>query len=268
MIFSRNKFVGVFSRSWLLWRALAIGAVVVGSLDTQSAWAQGYGMGGMMPYVPRTNRAKTNPYSNPTSTKNAGPQRFQGTATIVGIGERGLEVVDANGSNWRLAPEKNCVIEVTGTADVSFLKPDMLVRFTSQFDKKGNATAPVNELELISPQAAMTTIKQEVAGKKDPAAMVNNTVIGHIKSIKSNQLTVQTTNGTYAAELGSNPSIKVNVSDFRWAQAGDKVDAVGYYSQPGLAYAQQMRVTLSSTLSDAPKKKPAAKGANGSAANK
>ena len=256
--FHENKIFGLVGPRRWVWLAVVIAVVV-----SESAFGQ-YGgmpgMQGMMPYVPRSNRANgNNPNSNPNSTQNRGPQQFQGTATIVAIGERGLEVTDASGNNWRLAPEKNCVVEVTGTADPSFLKPDMLVRFTAQFDKKGNATAPVNELEIVSPQAAMSSIKQEIAGKKAVGASANGTVIGHIKTIKNNQLTVQTTNGTYSAELGPNPSIKVNVSDFRWAQAGDKVDAVGYYSQPGTAFAQQMRITLSSPLGEVSKKKPAAK---------
>jgi hypothetical protein len=255
-----NRIFGLFRPRRWTWLAVVI--AVVGS---ESAFGQ-YGgmpnMPGMMPYVPRSNRANNTNNPNSNSTQNRGPQQFSGTATIVAIGDRGLEVTDANGNNWRVAPEKNCVIEVTGTADPSFLKPDMLVRFTAQFDKKGNATAPVNELEIVSPQAALSSIKQEIAGKKQVGESVNGAIVGHIKTFKNNQLTVQTTNGTYSADLGPNPSIKVNVSDFRWAQPGDKVDAVGYYSQPGTAIAQQMRISLSSPLGEVSKKKPAAKTGN------
>jgi hypothetical protein len=256
--FHENRICGLVGPRWWMWLAVVI--AVVGSESAFGQYGGVPGMPGMMPYVPRSNRANgNNPNSNSNTTQNRGPQQFQGTATIVAIGERGLEVTDASGNNWRLAPEKNCVVQVTGTADPSFLKPDMLVQFTAQFDKKGNATAPVNELEIVSPQAAMNSIKQEITGKKEVGASTNGAIVGHIKTIKNNQFTVQTTNGAYSAELGPNPSIKVNVSDFRWAQAGDKVDAVGYYSQPGTAFAQQMRISLSSPLGEVTKKKPVAK---------
>jgi hypothetical protein len=259
LAFNRNRLVRFFRISRALWVALILAA-----LGTQSAVAQ-YGMPGGMPYVPKSKRTN-NPNSNPNSTLNRTPSQFQGTATITAIRERGLEVIDSTGNNWQLAPEKNCVTLVTGTAEPSFLKPDMLVRFVAQFDKKGNATAPLDELEIVSQQAALSSPKQEVAGK---TAGTSGAIVGHIKSIKNNQLTVQTTNGTYAAELGPNASIKVSVSDFHWAQVGDKVDAVGYYSQPGIAYAQQMKIALSNPLGESGKKKPATKATgNSGTANK
>jgi hypothetical protein len=265
--FHRNRFLSCFSRSRWLWMSVAIFGLTIGTVGAPSAWAQ-YGMPGMIPYTPRTNRTN-NPYSNSNSTLNRGPQPFQGTATITAVGSQGLEVTDATGKTWKLAPERNCVIEVTGTADSDFLKPDMLVRFTAQFDKKGKATSPVNELEIISPQAAMGSIKQEVNGKKEAGESVSGAIIGHIKSIKNNQLTVQNTNGTFTAELGPNPSIKVNLSDFHLAQPGDKVDATGEYSPQGLAGAKEMRITLSNPLGENGKRKSTAKAAgNAAAANK
>jgi hypothetical protein len=259
-----NRFLDGIHRHRVAW--LMVVLCVLG-LGTQSAWAQygAGGMGGIMPYYPRTNRNNNNP-NNPNSTQNRGEQPFQGTATIVAVGSLGLEVTDANGNNWKLAQEKNCLVEVTGTADPSFLKPDMLVKFSAQFDKKGKATAPLNELEIISPQAAMSSMKAEINGKKGAADAVDGPVIGHLKSIKNNELTVQNTNGVFTAELGSNPSIKVNVSDFRWAQPGDKVDAKGYYTQQGLAYADEIKITLSNPLGDNTKKKSATKPAGNSAA--
>jgi hypothetical protein len=261
-----NRFFDCLHHNRAMWMAPVICGLALG---TQSAWAQygGGGMGGLMPYVPRTNRSN-NPNS-PNSSANRGEQPFQGTATVYAVGSVGLEVTDANGNNWKLAQEKNCLVEVTGTADPSFLKPDMLVKFSAQFDKKGKATAPLNELEIISPQAAMSSLKAEINGKKGVADAVDGPVIGHVKTIKNNELTVQNTNGVFTAELGSNPSIKVNVSDFHWAQPGDKVDAKGYYTQQGLAYADEIKITLSTPLGDNSKKKSATKPAgNSAAANK
>ncbi|HTQ37840.1 MAG TPA: hypothetical protein VMJ32_02365, partial [Pirellulales bacterium] len=135
-----------------------------------------------------------------------------------------------------------------------------------QFDKKGKATAPVNELEIISPQAAMGSLRSEVTGKKEANDDPGGLIIGHIKSIKNNSLTVQTPNGTYSVDLGANPSIKVNVSDLRLAQVGDKVDAKGVYSPQGLAMADEIKVTLSTPLGEG-RKKPSAKVGNSGTAS-
>jgi hypothetical protein len=259
--FRRRFFYGASLRLVIVAIGLAVGAC-----DAQMLWAQ-YGvpgmpgMPGMMPYVQRSNRNNpNNPNSNSnnqySNRGNAQPE-FQGTATITGVGSQGIEVVDAKGDKWRVVPEKkNCKIEVTGTADVSFLKPDMLVRFNAQFDKKGNAAAPVDSLDIISPQAAMsaTSIKTEFqAGQAQ-----NGIIIGHIKSIKSNHLAVTNTMGTFSFDLAPNATIKVDVSEPALAQAGDKVDVQGYISQPGMAVARVMHITLSNVLGE-PKKKATTK---------
>ena len=239
--------------------AVAILAAALFSAGADSAWAQ-YGgtpmMPGMMPYVPRSQRANNNnSYSSQNPLNRNMQTPFQGTATITGVGSRGLEVIDANGGKWLVVPErKNCKIEVTGNADPSFLRPDMLVRFNAEFDKKGNATAPVNELEIISPQAAMssTSLRSEM---KVGEAVPNGQMTGHIKSIKNGHLAVQNTTGVYSADLAPNAVIKVDVSEPQLAQAGDKVDVKGYYSQQGVATAQEMHITLSNTLGEPAKKK-------------
>jgi len=197
---------------------------------------------------------------------------FQGSYTIEGVGARGLQIVFDNGSKGLVAPDKFCKVEVTGTADPAALKPGLLVKFNAQFDKKGRATAPVNELEIVSPQTAMgdkekggglATDKGAKKGDKEATTgSGSGTVLGHIKEFKNNELTVDSVEGPVKAELGANPSIKVNVNDFRFAQAGDKVDIQGFYmpNKPGEAVARQMKITLSSPLgSDPSKKKPQAK---------
>src|SRR5262249_47177213 len=116
---------------------LVVAATVL--LSGQIAWAQGYGMGvpGNLRTKPRNNTNSTNSLTGRIQTP------FQGSATIQSVGSRGLEV-NAEGANWVVAPDKNCKIEVTGTADPSFLvnvRSPLLVRFNAEFDKKGKATA-------------------------------------------------------------------------------------------------------------------------------
>jgi hypothetical protein len=254
---NRIKMIGRCCSVWV--------TLLTAAASAQIAFGQ-YSMPGMMPYVPRSQRTNNNnPNSNQNSQNRNMQTPFQGTATITGVGSLGLEVIDANGNKWRVVPEKKtCKIEVTGNADPSFLKPDMLVRYNAAFDKKGNATAAVNELEIISPLMAMsaTSMKNEM---KVGEAIPNGEMTGHIKSIKNNHFSVQNTNGTFSADLAPNAVVKVDVSEPQWVQAGDKVDVKGYYSQQGVAIAQEMHITLSNTLGEPVKKKTGTK-ASGTAA--
>jgi hypothetical protein len=244
-------------------------------LGAETAFAQAYGMGGT-PVMPRSNRGNPNAAAAAAARQMETP--FQGSYTIEGVGARGLQIVFDNGNKGLVAPDKFCKTEVTGTADPAALKPGLLVKLNAQFDKKGRATAPVNELEIVSPQTAMgdkeksglNTDKGSKKGDKEATTGLGpGTVLGHIKEFKNNELTVESPEGTVKAELGANPAIKVNVYDFHFAQAGDKVDVQGYYlpTKPGEAVARQMKITLSTPLgSDPSKKKSPAK--SGSTASK
>jgi hypothetical protein len=166
-------------------------------------------------------------------------------------------------------PDKNCKIELTGTANPEFLKSPLavgqLVHFTADIDRKTNkAISPVNELEFVS-QAAILAEKDRgglnggaANGKKGTAATSTGpiSVFGKIKEFKNNQLLVESPAGPVTVDVGSNPTIKIDVNDVRFAQAGDKVEASGYVVKPGEAVVQQMRITLANPLGgDGAKKK-------------
>jgi hypothetical protein len=246
------------------WTKFYLVAVAVSLMSAESAFAQGYGMGAT-PVIPRSNRGNPNAAAAAAARQMETP--FQGSFTIEAVGSRGLEVVFDNGSKGLVAPDRTCKTEVTGSADPAALKPGLLVKFNAQFDKKGRSTAPVNELEIVSPQTAMAEKDkgvlnmEKVAGKKGEKETTSGlgpgTTLGHIKEFKNNELTVEAPDGTVKAELGANPAIKVNVNDFHFAQAGDKVDVQGYYlpTKPNEAIARQMKITLSSPLGSDPSKK-------------
>ncbi len=237
-------------------------AVVMGSLAASSAWAQ---MAVPYPVMRGNSRSMTNPNGGRPAPNQQTP--FEGSGVVEGAGPLGL-AVNANGASWKVKPDKNCKIEVTGTADPDFLKPGLWVKFNADFDKKNKATAPVNELEIVDQHTAMVTEKGKsglngadaAAEKKGKGAAasttaVSNTVLGHITAIKNNEMTLETGSGVMKADLGTNPSIKVNVSEFTWAQPGDTVDVKGWYVQLGAAVAQDIKVTLKNPLGDNSKKK-------------
>jgi hypothetical protein len=171
-----------------------------------------------------------------------------------------------------VAPDKFCKIEVTGSADPAFLKPGLLVKFNAQLDKKNRATAPVNELEIVTLQTAKSPEKGSGLASDDKGSKkaektasteASGIVLGQVTEFKNNELSVQTSAGAIKAELAANPTIKVHVNEFRgFAQAGDKVDVQGYFvpAKPGEAIAREMKVTLTNPLgSDPTKKKPQTK---------
>ena len=219
---------------------------------------------GATPVMPR--RGNLNPNAQARAALET-PTPFERSFTIQDVGALGLKVMLDNGTDGVIAPDKACKIDVTGTADPAFLKSGLLVKFNAQLDKKGRATAPLNELEIVTMQTASDKdgdFEKGTAKKPTTSALGPGIVLGHVTEYKNNELTVQTTDGQQVkAELGANPAIKVHVSEFRgYAQPGDKVDVKGYFvpAQPSKAMAREMKITLSSPLgSDPSKKKPQAK---------
>ena len=247
-------------RTRFCWVALAAGL-----LGAETALGQMYGTGAT-PVMPR--RGNANPNAQARAAMET-PTPFERSFTIQDVGTLGLKVMFDNGSEGVIAPDKACKIDVTGTADPAFLslKSGLMVKFNAQIDKKGRATAPLNELEIVTMQTANEKEGDSEKGSaKKPAASAlgPGIILGHVTEYKNNELTVQTTDGQQVkAELGANPAIKVHVSEFRgFAQPGDKVDVKGYFvpAQPSKAMAREMKITLSSPLgSDPSKKKPQAK---------
>ena len=234
--------------------------VMVIVLSTSSAWAQ---MAVPYPVTRGNSRNMLNPNARPPVEQRT---PFEGSGVVEGAGPLGL-AVNANGMSWKVKPDKNCKIEVTGTADPDFLKPGLWVKFNADIDKKTKATAPVNELEIVDQRTAMVNEKSrggltgtDAGAKKGKGAATgvaanSGPILGKITAYKNNELTLETGSGTVKADLGPNPSIKVNVSDFSWAQPGDTVEVKGWYMQPGAAMAQDIKVTIKDPLGENPKKK-------------
>ncbi|HEY2881122.1 MAG TPA: hypothetical protein VGJ15_01785 [Pirellulales bacterium] len=266
-------------RNRALWTS-ALAAAFAVLAGAGNVFAQQYGAG-QMPVRGQSRQQLTGNGRVPTDMRTP----IQVSGTIEGM-RGGVLQINAEGSPWLVTRDKVCKIEVTGTADASYLKPNMLLKFTADFDKKGKATAPLNEMELVDLQTAMVEARQNAKGEagdkggkgakdaggkkgekgeKSPAAAAaaGEPMVAKITSIKGTELSLAAADGTsYKADLGTNPAIKVNISNATVAQQGDKVDLKGYYTQPGAAYAQELKITLASPLGEpgaAAKKKPAGK---------
>jgi hypothetical protein len=180
------------------------------------------------------------------------------TGTLVGVGNGVLRVA-ANGQTWQVRPDVGATTELTGTAGPDFLKPGLIVKFQAAFDPNGKdkdkATAPLTALEIISSRPgetigavpAATDAKQQNAAQPAAPSFV---VIGNVKSYRQKELVVSAGAHIFKADLDSLPQIKVRMSDFRFARAGDQVQLTGYAVRPGLIVASQIIVTMAAPLGD------------------
>ncbi len=184
---------------------------------------------------------------------------FSGTGTVSAV-RAGVLVVDAQGTTWQVKPDVGSKVEVIGTAGPDYLKPGLVVKFQAAFDPKGDRTkavAPINELEIITPHigempGAAPAGATAIAAAQNAAAVPGTarwlSVIGRVRSVKSNELIVDAGNGVFKTELDPATAIKVRVSDTSIVRAGDQIEASGYIANPGFAVASTIRVTMAHPL--------------------
>jgi hypothetical protein len=228
--------------------AVVAGLLVVDSVNGQTSANP---MGSVPYHKYFWNRNNNQPVSN-------GPFSVSGTIEKVAAGGIQGNIDGNSGAIIKLAPKS--VVQVLGTAGPEFLKPGMLVRLNGDFDAKGKAKAPVNELEIVTEQTAVLrddSMPGEILGdkgaKKDKPASADpsgTTLLGQLAAFKNNQMTIKSTTGVFTADLGTNPVIKVNINDLRYAQEGDKFDAKGEFTNQG-AFAQKLVIKLASPLGGA-----------------
>ncbi len=257
-----------------VWQKMVAGAVLIAcGLVATTSWGQIYGGMPGMKVVPKNGQMQGgNTYSQNPNQQQKQPVNFSGT--IDSVGSRGM-TVDVNGQKVLVSPDKNCRVEVTGTADASFLKTGMPVQFSAEFDKKGKATAAVNDLEVVSPtvqQQQKPRTLAEANQKKGAAAATapaggSTMVMGVLKAFNNNEMTVESQNGIVAASLSPNATIKINTNDARIAQQGDKIDIQGYATRPNSVIADNVKITLTKALGDPSKKPLSTKPASTTSAN-
>lgn len=164
-----------------------------------------------------------------------------------------VQFVDAQEQVYlaKLDPGRTSVI-VSGTADVTFLRPGLVVRFTAPLDDKGNGLEELAELTLITP-GPTTAPGVSSENAQDPRGPYD--VIGQIRSLKKNKLVVVAGEVQVTVALAEEPKIEVKVSDVSWASVGDAVTVKGLYAGPGQIVADLIEVKLREPLTGGKKKK-------------
>ena len=162
-------------------------------------------------------------------------------------------------------------VQVSGTADKAYLKPGVLVRFEGEFDKKGQAKAPLEELCVVTPSETNQPgihADAPLEGEGPRAAKRGGSeiylVVGTIKLIKDNQLQVVADGKPIKVQLAKEIEVKVEIDDHTLAEAGDEITVRGRTvqppqgQQPGQVYGEDVTITLAQPL-EATSKAPAKK---------
>jgi hypothetical protein len=164
-------------------------------------------------------------------------------------------------------------VQCNGTADRSFLRPGVLVKFEGEFDKKGQAKTPVEELTIVSESetsqpgihgdAPADEVEEQRGNRKGQSETY--VVVGTIKMIKDTQMqVVAEEEKPIRVQLAKDAEIKVEVDDYTLASIGDEIAVKGRQAvaplgqQPGQIYAEDVTITLAKPLesdSKAPVKK-------------
>jgi hypothetical protein len=179
---------------------------------------------------------------------------------------------------------RTTMVTCTGTAEPSFLRPGMFVRFSGQFDKKGKLTAEIDKLTIITlnkdtrpgiyPDENLAGAGEEDAAAPAAAAAAADSssywVVGAIRGFKDGQLHVHAGGQAVAVVLAEEPTIDVEVNDLTFIQQGDTVEAKGGLvspaggPNPGKLMATEVKVTLAKPLAAPDPEKPMrGKGARG-----
>jgi hypothetical protein len=164
-------------------------------------------------------------------------------------------------------------VQCSGTADRSFLKPGVLVKFEGEFDKKGQAKEPIEQLAIVTEsETSQPGIHSDAPVDEEEQPRANRkgqtetyVVVGTIKMIKDTQMQVVTEEEKpIRLQLAKDAEIKVEVDDYSLASSGDEITIKGRQAvaplgqQPGQIYAEEVTITLAKPLesdSKAPAKK-------------
>jgi hypothetical protein len=199
-------------------------------------------------------------------------KEWEDTGTVEAVAGSALHMMSSKSEPWsiQIAPGQSKVT-IEGTAEPSYLRAGVNIRFTADVDAKGAVAGEVSELEIYSPQG------KSDAGLFSPSADENAKPIakltagnydikGRIGSLKDNQITVIAGGKKLSATLAAEPAIKVNSSDLGLVQKGDSVKVKAWYTdatkpdanrnKPGAGIAQEITVTMSEPLVGKKKVKP------------
>ena len=138
---------------------------------------------------------------------------------------------------WLVAPLKDTVWVITGTADVSYLKPGQTVTFKATLNDQGQPDAKISELTLVPAEGNSPGItaddgtgpirpKDPGIGGVQPAANQIKKVVGKMTSCGETKLVVGAGKEVHA-ELAESPTVNIALCDPKLMVVGAKVTVHG-----------------------------------------
>lgn len=209
-------------------------------------------------------------------------ENVSGQGTIKGIRPGFLAVSSDQGQQWVVkVPDRPQDISFVASAHLSWLRPNMLVRFKNSFDAKGRPVALVRQLEVITlrPDLQLGLIPDSKLGGggaglfsndepvKRPSApeTMSFTVAGKLRALKDGKMLVAAGNSAVQSQLDEKATISVDVADYSLAREGDTVRFRGWYylGFPERVVSSEMTITAKEKLGTevATGKKPSEKDA-------
>jgi hypothetical protein len=200
------------------------------------------------------------------------PAEYSASGKVDEVGQDGMLVSDSKyGKVWVQLRQRDLrqlhsepgKVEVTGTAEPSFLKPGLLVKFLVKLEK-GNVEGDVADLEIVTlsekvqPGLHPEPLPGKTLKEREKEGAVDYVAVGRVKSFKNGLLQVSTGGDEkdLKVKLAETAQVKVDVDDLSFASAGDTVEIKGRITQlpfndgavPGRVVADEMKVTLAKPL--------------------
>ena len=233
-------------------------------------------------------RDRSRPGPKPAAHGQSGAREpARGAGTIKGPAMGGMEVVAGGGERYvvHLEPQAQ-QIEYVGSAELSWLHPGLLVRFSAIVDKRGRLTEPVSHFDVITMRdgyqlgmvtgrpGTVTTTRGAVCfrtrSRKNPRSRPRRrrlpnrctvTIIGRLGEVKNGKFQVSVPGKTLKGEIAEDAKVSVDYGNLSLVRPGDKIDFQGW-SPVGMkqfVYASSITVTATEKLVGESKKKPRAK---------
>ena len=206
-----------------------------------------------------------------------------GTGTIKGPAGGGMEVTAGGGERYLVQLDgQNPQVEYFGSAETSWLRPGLIVRFTATIDKRGKILEEVTQMDAITLREGYVIgvifdnlpANNDGAGlfqepkpdkpvkKAPPPDNVAVTIIGRLTEIKNGKFQVQIPGKAIKGELAEGAKVSVDYTNLSLVRPGDKIEFQGW-SPAGMkqfVFANRATVTAAEKLvGETKKRKPTEK---------
>ncbi|MDA1051120.1 MAG: hypothetical protein O3C40_11665 [Planctomycetota bacterium] len=191
------------------------------------------------------------------------------TGVVKGVRPGLLAIVTEKGEQWLVkTPERPQSISYVASAERSWLRPGMLVKFKNSFDAKGKPVALVRQLEVISLRADTQLglipdakfggggggglfSSDEPTKKQSAPETLSFTVVGTLRGFKDGNILVAAGRTAVQSQLDEKATISVDVSDYSLAREGDTVRISGWYylGRPDQVFSNQLTISSKQKLS-------------------